>query len=233
MGFTASNRYTDEGISDYWRLNDVFTVKQAALLIVGCDPASEVGTHSENWQPHERPEGYEAAKQALSSNLLRRVIQGTHYERVDYDMNGNPAGEIEGSTDIDRSTVNRDSVVQWIAGRGIVTGFFQPSRTSEPDYLDPSNSRYAPKLAAAVKAWMALDDENLTRGKSPLQALESWLESRYRELGLIHQIDNEKNKTKAGDINKSAVSEAAKVANWLPGGGAPKTPSAQPSHLPQ
>ena len=124
----------------------------------------------------------------------------------------------------EQSLVDRMDLVAWLRRNGQSSGFFFPSDTSAPDYLDPNNPRYAPKLAAAVKAWQATADENLTRGKSPLQALESWLESRYKELGLVHLTSNEKNRTKAGDINKSAVSEASKVANWLPTGGAPRTP---------
>lgn len=122
------------------------------------------------------------------------------------------------------TTVSRTDLVDWLQSRGMRTGFFFPdSNPDTPGYLDPAHKRYAPKLAASVKAWMAMEDENLMRGKSPLQALENWIESRYKELKLIHPTDNEKNKTKTGDINKSAVSDAAKVANWSIGG-APKTP---------
>jgi len=56
-------------ISDLWRLCDHLTVKQASLLLVGIDPASEIGTYIEGWKPHERPKGYEAVKQAISSGL--------------------------------------------------------------------------------------------------------------------------------------------------------------------
>jgi hypothetical protein len=91
-------------------------------------------------------------------------------------------------------------------------------------YLDPTNPRYAPKLAAAVLAWQAMADANLMRGKTPLTAMEDWLEARSTELRLVHRNDNPSNSTKAGDINKTAIAEAAKVANWLPGGGVPKTP---------
>ena len=212
MGFVASGRYTDDGITDYWRLNDVFTVKQAALLIVGCDPASEAGSHCESWKPHERPEGYEAAKQALVTNLEAGVIQGTHFPCLDYDRNGNPVGEMDGTTDIDRSTVNRESVAHWIAGRGITTGFFQTLGNRKAGYLDPENARYAPKLAAAITAWQAVTDPN---GKSPKQALVKWLREHASEFGLSDED---------GKPNEQGIEEVAKVANWQPGGGAARTP---------
>ena len=214
MGLIASNRYTDEGISDYWRLNDVFTIKQAALLIIGTDPQSECGTYCEQSKPHERPEGYEAAKQALTSNLLKGIIQGKHFKMVDTDINGNPCGEIDGTTDIELSTVNRDSVSVWIQSRGIYSGFFQLARMNDPDYLDPNNPRYAPKLAAAVKAWQAVTDPN---GKSPKQALDKWIREHAADFRLTDDDGN--------PINQ-AIEDCSKVANWQPGGGAAKTPGA-------
>ena len=212
MGFVASGRYTDDGISDYWRLNDVFTVKQAALLIVGCDPASEAGSHCQSWKPHERPEGYEAAKQALVTNLESGVIQGLHYPCIEYDINGNPVGELDGTTDIDRSTVLRHSVAKWITGRGITTGFFQVVSAPTVGYLDSANARYAPKLAAAISAWQAVTDPN---GKSPKQALVKWLREHASEFGLSDED---------GKPNEQGIEEVAKVANWQPGGGAARTP---------
>ena len=45
-------------IANGWRLCEELTVKQAALLFAGCDPASNEGTNCEEWKPHERPTGY-------------------------------------------------------------------------------------------------------------------------------------------------------------------------------
>lgn len=81
-------------------------------------------------------------------------------------------------------------------------------------YLDPEHPRYAPKLAAAIKVWEAMEDENLLKGKGTVAAMKSWLEPRYKELGLIHK----------GKINNTAIQEVAKVANWNEDGGAPSTP---------
>ena len=106
------------------------------------------------------------------------------------------------------------------------SGFFFPSGARPLDYLDPSNKRHSPRLAAAVKAWQAMEDENLRRGKSAKDAMEQWLESNYKSLGLVHEKSSlhPKHGYKAGDMNKTAVSEAAKIANWEPNGGAPRTP---------
>ena len=128
------------------------------------------------------------------------------------------------SPDWGLTTVAVDDLRTWLVHAGFRTGFFFPAATDAPDYLDPKNLRYAPKLAAAVRVWQAMEDENLRRGKSAKTAMEQWCETRYKELGLIHARDNQKNGTKAGDVNKTAIEEAAKVANWEDGGGAPKTP---------
>lgn len=210
--------YFDDQISDFWRLPSELKVRQAALLIVGCDPSSSAGSNCENWKVSERPSGYEAAKQGVSAALRSGKIKGEHFSLIDYDMNGNPCGEIEGSTDIERSSVDRESLIDWLLSRGIRSGFFFPTATEAPDYLDPKNPRYAPKLAAAVRAWQSVVDPG---GKHPKQALAKWLREHAAEYGMT---DDE------GKPNETGIEEAAKVANWQPGGGAPRTPSDQSTH---
>ena len=235
-------------ISDHWRLCDEFTVTQAALLIVGCDPGSEFG-YCEKWEVHVRPKGYDAVKQALSAGLRRGLIKGENrgqrelpaglfsavqrglrkgqqLDLPETDGEGNAFPERSGTTDPERSTVERASLVEWLRARGVENGFFFPeaAHSTDPGYLNPRHPRYAAPMAAAVKAWLAMEDENLLLRKSPKAAMTAWIQSRYKELGLFHEKDNLKNGTKAGGINKSAVERAATFANWLPGGGANKTP---------
>jgi hypothetical protein len=83
------------------------------------------------------------------------------------------------------------------------------------EYLDPKHPRYAPKLAAAVLAWQTTGNKALT-GKSPKQALLKWLREHAAEFDLTDED---------GKPNETGIEEAAKVANWQPAGGAPKTPS--------
>lgn len=212
QAFVAS--LEDRPISEYWHLCDEFSVRQAALLIVGLDPASETGTWCEAWKEHERPRGYEAVKQAIGAALRKGVIKGEHVPKSDTDWNGNEVGDIEGTTEPDRSTIERNSLVSWLQGRGVRNGFFFPDSSSgAPDYLDPKNLRYAPKLAASVQAWLAVADPG---AKSPKQALDKWLRENAAHFGLT---DDE------GKTNETAIEECAKVANWKPGGGAPKTPA--------
>lgn len=103
----------------------------------------------------------------------------------------------------------------WLEAAGICTGFFFPAATDAPDYLDPKNPRYAPKLAAAVRAWQSVTD---AAGKTPKQALMKWLREHAAEFGLTDE---------EGKPNETGIEEAAKMANWQPGGGAPKTPASK------
>ena len=118
--------------------------------------------------------------------------------------------------DWSRTTICKDDLRGWLKSKNFPCEFFSPSvaKDGEPDYLDssPSNLRYAPKLVAAVRAWQAITDP---KGKSPKQALLKWLREHAAEFGLS---DDE------GKPNETGIEEVAKVANWLPRGGATKTP---------
>jgi len=202
---------------DYWRLCDELTVVQAALLIAGCDPSSDAAD-IESWNLRDRPIGYEAAKTAISNALRRGVIAGDIIPFSEYDDSG-AYRPVNGSMDLVSSRVEVASLREWLAGRGLKVGFFFPRETNSPDYLDPSHPRYAPKLAAAVRAWLAAGDDSAVIGKSPKQALAKWLREHALEFGLT---DDE------GKPNETGIEEAAKVANWQLTGGAPKTPGGNP-----
>ena len=97
--------------------------------------------------------------------------------------------------------------------KGVTDGFFVPGRrAAAADDLEPSHPRYAPKLAAALYAWMAVTD---AAGRSPQQALAKWL----CENGARSELTDDE-----GKPNEQGIEESAKVANRAPGGGASKTP---------
>jgi hypothetical protein len=199
---------------DYWRLCDELNVIQAALLVAGCDPSGNED-NIEEWNPEDRPAGYQAAKIAISKALLCYAIAGQIVPLYE----GNPDSfhyrPIKGTLELSQSRVEVASLRTWLAGRGVKTGFFFPDTGGTPDYLDPRHPRYAPKLAAAVHAWLAIENESAVSGKSPKQALARWLREHAIQFGLT---DGE------GKPNETGVEEIAKVANWQLSGGAPKTP---------
>jgi len=196
---------------DYWRLCEELTVKQAALLIAGTEP-SEAVEYIDRWKPEDRPVGYDAAVHAIHRALKKGTIAGELVQLPLYDRDGEQYGVIESSIDLDKSMVEVESVRDFLAARGFSSGFFASLSKAKADYLNPKHPRYASKLAAAVSAWLAVTDVN---GQSPKQALEKWLREHAAEFALS---DDE------GKPNETGIMEASKVANWRPGGGAPKTP---------
>jgi hypothetical protein len=229
-----------EGL-DYWRLCDELSVIQAVLLTIGEDPA-EYQQGVEDWSPENRPVGYDAARAALThailSGKLPARIRRQAWERgwdedpgegekfasdatlfKDQDEFPDEATHpvqrgliYRTAPDWHKTTIQVDDLRMWLVGRGLNSGFFFPRALGAPDYLDPNNPRYAPKLAAAVRAWQAVTDPN---GKHPKQALAKWLREHAAEFGLTDE---------EGKPNETGIEEASKVANWQPGGGAPKTP---------
>jgi hypothetical protein len=190
---------------DYWRLCEEMTVQQAAALLVGADPSND--------KYHLKP-GYHAARNAIANALRRGSVTGKLVPYYEWDEASKSSRAIEDSLDVENARVDVASLQKWLAARGLATGFFFPDPNPH-DYLDPGHPRYAPKLAAAVRAWMAFEDESLFRGKSPKQALTKWLREHAREFGLTDED---------GKPNETGIEEAAKVSNWQPTGGAPKTP---------
>jgi hypothetical protein len=200
---------------DYWRLCDELTVVQAALLAAGCDPSDDE-VYVENWSPENKPRGYVAARTGISNALRRGAIAGELIPAFEHDINGNVCGEVSGSIDVHASRVEVASLRTWLIGRGMKSGFFFPDAGDAPDYLDPRHPRYAPKLAAAIRAWLATENETAVNGKSPKQALAKWLREHASDFGLTDE---------EGKPNETGIEETAKVANWQLSGGAPKTPA--------
>ena len=198
---------------DYWRLCDELTIHQAALLIAGVDPASYVDI--EKTASYDRPTGFDAAKHAIINALRREDIKGEAIPCEDYGTSGNPQGPLSESIDPAVSRVDVEALRAWLRRRGLRSGFFFPEGSDAPDYLDKSHPRYAPKLAAAVQAWQATGSDAAISGRSPKKALEKWLREHAAELGMSDED---------GKFNETGIEEVAKVANWQPGGGAPKTP---------
>jgi hypothetical protein len=169
---------------EIWRLCNSYTIAQAALLIAGHD-ASEAA-RVEGLEPSERPSGYEAAKSALIEALTRipgyrhgplrgHVVESRRAVTV-LDRHGNAQQGVEKFIDVEKSTVSASELRSWLRERGVRTGFFFPEKKNDqPDYLNPNHERFAPKLAAAVRAWEAFEKHGTPAGKSAKQALTGWL----------------------------------------------------------
>ena len=190
---------------DYWRLCDEVSVVQAALLIVGEDPAASQ-EYIAGWEPEKRPRGYDAVRAALVNAIRGKQLPAIFSE--DEDAFGR-------APLWDHAMILVDNLRTWLTSRGVRTGFFFPLPQG-PNYLSDSHPNYSPKLAAAIKAWTAVsDDAELRRGKSVKQAVIIWLRQHANEFGLTKED---------GNPNEQGIEEVAKIANWDIRGGAPKTP---------
>ncbi len=204
-------------IIDYWRLCEVFSVPQAAMLLIGEDPSGLEPINQNDDRPDFLPK-YKAAFTAISNAVvagdLTAEIKYITETRFD---SGTPVGfELVNMADLSLTKVKVDDLQKWLTARGVTSGFFFPNEKGVPDYLDASHCNHSIKMAAAIAAWQAVNEEpELCLGKSVREAMKVWLRKNADHLGLIK---------KDGKINAQAVDDISKVSNWDYGGGAPATP---------
>lgn len=202
---------------DYWRLCDELSVVQAALLIIGLDPAEF--PYVLGWEEHKRPDNFSATLAALSHAILGNRLPATlryGFEPGWIDTKEYDPERVSDKPDWNHTTCLVDDLKVWLKSRGIKTGFFFPQAENTPDFLDKTNHNYAPKLAAAINAWEAVSaTPDLIRGKTVKQALLKWLRENANRFGLTKDD---------GSPNEQGIEEIAKISNWDSKGGAPKTP---------
>lgn len=189
---------------DFWRLADELSVLQAALLICGIDPSGKEYSVERN---SKKPEGYEAIKHSLIVSIQNGTLDGREIRHVD------PQYEEE-YVDINQTLMKVDSLKKWLREKGIQRHFFFFPEEPEGEFLSEDNPRYSPKLAAAVRAWQAMDDETLHE-KTPKQSVIVWLRKHSAKYDL---------QDKDGKLKEGTIEEIAKIVNWNPKGGAPSTP---------
>jgi hypothetical protein len=194
---------------DFWRLCDELTVVQAALLVVGHDPSPlEIGVDRKT--SANQPRGYNATKNAILSAVKNDLLEG---ELVCTQGNINEEPYVCPSS----STVRVEDLKRWLRSKGFERHFFFFPEGVDGEFLDEDHPRYSPKLAAAVRAWEALEDDGLLKATTPKKAVQKWLRINAMDFDLC---DSE------GKPVESAVEEISKVVNWNPKGGAPSTPRA-------
>jgi|ERR1700733_4995365 hypothetical protein len=193
---------------DRWKLADELTVYQIALLISGYDPAEFEDDRADHWPKEVKGDispFLNAIKNAARSEKLK-------FTPVRYE-NSYSSDDIDWTT----STVDIESLCDWLRRRNFTDGFFVGRDDHVDKISDLSGEYYAPKLAAAVRAWNEVTaDPTGLNGKTPKKALEIWLRKHANEYGLTG---------KDGNPNELGIEEICKVANWKLGGGASPTPA--------
>ena len=189
---------------DYWRLADELSVVQAALLVCGIDPSGKEHSVERN---ASAPEGYPAIKHTLITSIQSGKLDGTAIIETDPQYH-------EQYVDVHKTLVKVDALKVWLKEKGVQRHFFFFPEEPEGEFLSESHPRYSPKLAAAVRAWQALDDESLYE-KTPKQSVIVWL----RKHAAKYELQD-----KDGKLKEGTIEEIAKIVNWNPKGGAPSTP---------
>lgn len=115
--------------------------------------------------------------------------------------------------------IDLDELKKWLISMNMKTGFFFEKKEKASHYLNQDHPRYSAKLAAAIKVWEIMEDENLLAGKSAKSAMTNWLQANYKELELVYN----------GKISNNAIEQVVSVVNWQTSGGAPKTPDIEPT----
>ena len=211
-------------ISDGWQTNKEFTIKQSALLIVGCDPQDYDDVETNDVK--DRPRDYEAFKQALSKDVLtgklRTAVAVRKAERY-FQLTSQLMDEDEVSKlipkeiDLNKTAILHSSLRYWLAEHGIKPKFFFPIDVTKPDYSNPNNEFYCNRLFAAVSAWEAvIKDKSLYQHTTPKQALIKWLQDNADKFGLVKPN---------GELKGHTIMQLASIANWKPNGGASETPT--------
>lgn len=195
-----------------WKLADELTAYQIAFLIAGYDPAEFEQDQSHHWP--------DQVKQDISP-FLNAVKNAARSGKLAVTLAKHDHGYQTDEIDWDRSPINIDSLCEWLRIRNFSDGFFISTDCKVDKIADGANEYYAPKLAAAVRAWNEVTaDPDALNGKSPKKALEIWLRKHANEYGLTG---------KEGNPNELGIEEICKVANWKPTGGATPTPVSAPS----
>lgn len=229
-----------------WSLADELSVVNAAILITGNDPSATHPVHDLDVDMTYREKtttghkGFDAAFNALRSAILANKLQAKVVYSVDVDpaelravvRDGRQVSALSGQLlsqcadavllqrepDWKQTVIEVEELKRWLRSRNYRPPFFFPPTDNQPkprpkvrDYMDPSHHRYSAKLACAVAAWEALSD--LPENRPIMKAIRDWVTSH----GEKYRVGSN------GKVPENALEQIAKVVNWKPTGGAPKT----------
>eukprot|EP01037_Dinobryon_pediforme_P020262 gene20262-20839_t len=200
---------------EQWKLLDSLNIYQIALLMTGYDPSEFAFVQYTNWNRTEKENTaaiLQLLKNAVSTDVLRLNKEVFH----EYG---------EGGINWEESLILVEELRAWLRTKNSPDRFFVRSSGDTKAVTNPNGEFYAPKLAAAIKAWSEVSgNPSLRKGKSVKQAIEDWLRAHAAEYDLMN---------KDGTPNLGGIEQICKVANWQPKGGAPATPIAIPEPAPE
>lgn len=202
---------------DYWRLSESLSLPEAAALIVGARPSGVHCNGDVNRVSAYHLKTIDSDVSTDQSSNFRATLSALAAALESGRLFGREQPYFPGEYDLGTIRVEVEDLCAWLEVRGLTTGFFFPDRAAgQPGYLDQNHPHYAPKLAAAIRAWEAVSSQpKRLQGTSPKQAIRKWLNENAALFGLTKND---------GTPNRQGVEEISKLANWKPEGGASKTP---------
>lgn len=220
---------------DYWKLSNVLSVKDAAILITGNDPSEEEFSDVHQNEKIQRTsyEGFDATFKALKNAVLDNELAATlvfhetgEYRRSIRVTGPNTVKLLRGAPgtvgphahilvsvepDWERTGIRRADLIKWLKSRNFPLGFFAPD--IDPDSIEnKENPKYSPKLACAVAAWGAI--KRAAANKSTKQTIHDWVKANGNNFGLSND---------EGVVSESVAKDIAAIVNWDPKGGATPT----------
>jgi hypothetical protein len=203
---------------DALKLADTLSIASAACCIVGVSPSLMPRCNSRtvhlNVGDSETNEYLPSVQttvvlEAICNAITTGKLETAHLERPDSQY------ATVGDYVVWETLIEVDELKRWLLSRNCKPPFFFGADASNtPNYLESKHPNFSSEIAAAIKVWEAMQDSELRKGKTIKAAVKDWLETNYRELGLMHN----------GQRSNSAIERIATLVNWETSGGAPKTP---------
>ena len=192
--------------SQIWKLAEQLNIHEVVLLLAGFDPAAFSEDSPQKW----------AAEVKAITVPFRTIIQNAVLSNtIKAEIKINTYSD-EGEIDWHTTLISIASLSDWFRSKNVYDSFFtEVGKSDVAEYADTESSFYAPKLAAAVRAWKEVtSNPELLKSKSPKNALDKWLREHAAEYGLTND---------SGNPNNQGIGEICKIANWKPEGGATPT----------
>lgn len=194
-------------INPLWRLHPYLSLRDAAALVAGYEP-TQIARELLNDNFEFSFPNFTPALSVLAGAIKAKEFKADICKTEDPDP-------VSSGISMEFTRISTHELKEWMYLGGYEQGFFFPDvKPDMPGYLNPEHARYSPKLAASVKAWIAYEE---LPGKHPKQSLMRWLRLHAANFKMINDD---------GNPVEQAVEQCSAVANWQPGGGAPKTPGA-------
>ena len=194
-----------------WRLRRYLTVDDASLLMIGVDPATEFAASVRQGYNDNAFADYYAVRSAIMEAALENEIVytgNTNEENAWYSV-----------------IISVESLIVWLKKKRFADKFFVNKSIVSAAYLDHNHPRYAPKLAAAIHAWLATDGD--LGSKSPKQALAKWLREKAATFGLTDEEGKPKRNRHRGMRQGSELADTRRGTKdpGLPASPVPPEPS--------